>query len=168
MQQQIAWINVVKEIPPNMYEGYRLKLAPMIVQGTENVFGPRLAPQVFEKIELISADPMQENEMLLEGFPVEVKPGDDDQQHIQAHMMALQAGDPHQTIRNHIAMHMQQMQAKAAQQAQQAGPQQGGKGGGGPKPGAQPAAQRPAQQPAGAIHRDNMPKHGAVPPPRTQ
>ena len=165
MQQQIAWVNVVKSLPPESYAGYQLKLAPLIVQGTENVFGPRLAPLIFEKINAITVDPMMENEMLLEGFPVQVHPADDDQQHIQVHMLLAQEGDPHQNVKPHIQAHMQQMQAKAMAQQQ---PQQPGKPGGGgagaPRPGAQAGPPKPAQQPPGAIHKDNMARTGGVVP----
>lgn len=166
MQQQISWINVIKQIPPDQYPGYKLDLAPMIVQGTENVFGPRLAALIFHKISMVSADPMVENDMLLHGFDVHVNPGDDDQEHLQVHMQLLQVGDPHGKVQEHMAMHVQQMQAKAMQQqAQQQGPQGAG-GGRGQRPGAQPGQGRPVQQPAGAIHKDQMTQHGAVAMPR--
>lgn len=171
LQQQIAWLNVVKGIPPEQYKDYELDLSPMIVQGTENTFGPRTAPLIFKKRTLISVDPMQENDMMLEGFPVQVHPIDDDQQHMQAHMIALQVGDPHQTLANHMAMHMQQLQMKtAAQQGQQSGQPQGGGGGGpggkGPRQGAQPMPPRGGQQPAGAIHKDQQARAGVVNMPR--
>lgn len=170
MQQQIAWINVVKGLGPQTYPDYELNLAPLIVQGTENVFGPRLAPLVFKKKTLITVDPMIENDMLQHGFPVQTHPGDDDQQHMAVHMMLLQSGgDPHGNVQAHIQQHMQQMQAKAAAQMQPQQGQGGGGGGmpgGGPRPGAQPAPQRPAQQPAGAVHKDRMGAAGVVTMPR--
>ncbi len=174
MQSQIAFINVVKGLPPESYKDYELDISPMIVMGTENVFGPRIAPLIFKKKTLISVDPMMENDMMLEGFPVPTHPIDNDQEHLQAHMMAMQAGDPHQTIANHMAMHMQQLQMKTAQQAQQQSgqpPQQGGGGGGGgqgrgPRPGATPGLPRGGQQPAGAMHKDSAAQHGVVTMPR--
>lgn len=175
MQQQIAWVNVVKGLPPQMYAGYDLDLSPMIVQGTENVFGPRIAPLIFKKKSMITVDPMVENEMLIEGFPVQVHPADDDQAHMQAHMMVIQAGDPHQKAREHMMMHQQQLQAKAMAQQQQAGGAPGGGGGGGPQPppgaqgpqsGAQPAAPRQMKGPPGMIHPDSMAKAGAPGMPR--
>ncbi len=165
MQQQISWLNIVKQIPPQQYEGYDLKMAPMIIQGTENTFGPRMAPLIFVKKTMITVDPVEENMMMLDGFPVMVHPADDDMAHIQAHMQAMEVGDPHGNIRNHIQLHMGQMQQKAQQQQPQ---QQGGgggggaPGGGGPKPGAQPKAPRGGQQPPGAIHKDNLPQAGGV------
>ncbi len=170
MQQQIAWVNVVKGIPKEAYPDYDLDLAPMIVQGTENVFGPRLGALVFKRKKLVSVDPMVENDMLEHGFQVSTHPPDDDQAHIQAHMMVVQAGDPHGTAREHIAKHQVQMQAKAmaAMQQQQSGASGGppGGGGGGPQSGGQPAQPHAAKQPPGAIHRDQMPKAGATPMPR--
>lgn len=165
MQQQIAWINVVRQLPPESMQGYRLNLIPVVVRGTENVFGPQLGAQVFEKIMLITVDPMQENEMLLEGFPVEVHPGDNDIEHIQAHMQLLQAGDPHGNVRIHIQLHMAALQAKAQQQQM---PQQSkpGQQGPGARPGGQASQGRPAQQPPGAIHKDSMGGAGAVTTPR--
>jgi hypothetical protein len=174
MQQQIAWVNVVKGLPPQMYAGYDLDLSPMIVQGTENVFGPRIAPLIFKKKSMITVDPMVENEMLIEGFPVQVHSADNDQEHMQAHMLVIQAGDPHQKAREHMMMHQQQLQAKAMAQQQQAGGAPGGgppqPGGGGapqgPKPGAQPAAPRQMKGPPGLIHPDSMAKAGAPGMPR--
>ena len=163
MQQQIAWLNVIKEIPPEQYKDYELNLSPMMVQGTENVFGPRLGPQILHKKNMIGVDPMDENDMLIHGFPVMVHPGDDDQQHIQAHMMVVEAGDPHGMAKQHVMQHMQAMQMKAQQQ-QGAGAGPPGKGGGGPRPGAQPAMPRGGQQPPGAIHKDAMPAAGGVVP----
>ncbi len=168
MQQQIAWVNVVKELPPTAYPNYDLDISPMIVQGTENVFGPRIAPLIFKRKTVISVDPEQENMMLDHGFRVAVHPGDDDMQHIQVHLAGVQeGGDPHGTFREHIQLHQQQMQAKvmAAQQSQPAGGAGPG-GGAGPAPGGQPTMPRQGKQPAGAIHPDSMPKAGATPMPR--
>ena len=47
MQQQMAGLNVVRNLPPTAYPGYELKLAPAISQFIENLFGPRLASQIF-------------------------------------------------------------------------------------------------------------------------
>lgn len=174
MQQQIAWVNVVKGLPPESYPDYQLDLTPLVIQGTENVFGPRLAPLIFKKKSVISVDPTVENEMMEYGHVVMVHPADNDEMHIQAHMIAAKAtGDPHGTFREHIAKHQQQMQAKAMQQAmavpsgQQNRPGGGGGMAKGPRPGAQPGMPRGGQQPAGAIHKDRMPAAGGgVPMPR--
>jgi hypothetical protein len=167
VQQQIAAINVIQGVPPTAYSGYRLNLAPLMVQLAENLFGPRLAPLVFESMkDQLGVDPEQENEMLEHGLDVPVHPGDDDPQHLQAHMAAMQTtGDPHGVMRVHIQAHMQQMQAKAqaAAQMQQGGPPGGG---GGPQPGAQPGPGRGMKGPPGMIHTDQMPAAGAPVMPR--
>jgi len=102
MQQQIGLLNVVKEIPPTMYPEHDLRLAPVIAQMMENVFGPRMAPQIFVKKKLISIDPQLENEMLEHGHRVQVHEPDDDAQHLEAHQQALALGDLHGTIREHM------------------------------------------------------------------
>jgi hypothetical protein len=165
MQQQISFLNVAKEIPPALYQGYKMNAAPMLVRAAENVFGPRVGPRIFEKIKEISTDPWTENEMLIHGLPVEIAPSDDDLEHIQTHMHVLQShADVHGEAQKHIAKHQQQMQAKMMAQMQQAQP--GGGGGAGPKPGASPGQARPAKQPPGAIHKDRMPAAGVVDFPR--
>jgi len=170
MQQQTAAINVLKEIPPQLYQDYTLNLAPLLKQMAENLFGPRLAPLILVDKNEPSVDPMIENDMLEHGFDVAVHPGDDDQQHMQAHMQLMQSGDPHGNVRKHLQMHQQQMQhkAQAAQMAQGGGPGGGGNpnGGGAPSPGAQPGAPANMKQMPGAVHPDQMAAHGALPPPR--
>ena len=176
MQQQIAGLNVMKGIPPALYPGYQLNLAPMLVQMAENLFGPRLAPKIFAPVNAPSVDPMVENDMLEHGFEVEIHPGDDDQQHMQAHMMVMQTGDPHGTIRKHLQAHQAQMMGKAmaAQQKMQGGPPQGGGGGGGqgssggqpPSPGAQPGTPSNMRAPPGAVAPDQMARMGGIQAPR--
>ena len=173
MQQQIAGINVIKGIPPQLYAGYKLDLAPMLVQMSEALFGPRLAPKIFKAISEITVDPMQENDMLEHGFEVHVHPGDDDAQHMQAHMMVMQGGDMHGTVRKHMAEHQQQMQAKAQaqQQQMQGAPKPGGGGGndGGGRPpesGSMPGTPANMKQPNGAIPQDQMARAGVAVAPR--
>jgi len=160
MQQQIAGLNVVRGIPPNLYKGYTLDLGPALSQMVENLFGPRLAPLTFRDARMeLSVDPEVENRMLLEGFVVPVHAMDDHQKHIMAHMQALQAsGDPHGVIRVHMMAHMQALQQMQQQQQMQAQPQPGGQGPGGGQPriGAQPQAPKGVQQPPGAIHQDRI------------
>ncbi len=167
MQQQIAGVNVVKGIPPAMYADYELDLSPMIVQMMENLFGPRLAPLIFKRKQVISMDPFVENDMLQNGFKVDVNEADNDQEHLAVHMGLLEAHDdgvdPHGTIRDHIAAHQAQMQAKAQQQqlARPAGvpgtPGGAGPGvAGTPAPGAMPEGPRMMKGPPGMIHPDSM------------
>jgi hypothetical protein len=178
IQQQIAMANVFKGVPPAMYPGYRLNLAPLMVQMAENAFGPRLAPLIFEDVsDQNTVDPEVENEMLEHGFDVAVHPADDDPGHMAAHMAALRLGDPHGTIREHIAKHQLQMQAKAQAAMAAAGPPPGlpgapgGAGPGvagtpGPAEGGQPEPPRSVMAPPGMIHPDSMAAAGAVTMPR--
>jgi hypothetical protein len=167
VQQQIAGLNILRGIPPQQYEGYKLDLVPVIQQLVENTFGPRLAPQIFKDIRgELSVSPEIENQLLAEGIAMHVHPMDDFQQHMQAHIAELKkTGDPTGHIREHIIQHqaqMQKMQAAKMQAQMQQGAQPGGAPGG-PKPGAQPGAQRPAQQPPGSIPPDQMQDPGVMP-----
>lgn len=166
VQQQIGMLNVLKEVPPQMYQGYRLDMGPIMAQLVENTFGPRLAPLIFVSMQDdLGVDPELENQMLEHGFDTPVHPADNDPEHMQVHMQAMQQGDPHGVIRVHLQKHQMQMQMKAqAAQAQQQGAPPGG--GGGPQPGAAPGAPHAAKQPPGAIHQDRMPAAGAAGMPR--
>jgi hypothetical protein len=167
-QQQIAGLNVIKAIPPNLYEGYELDMTPVIVQMTENLFGPRLAPKIFKKKQAITIPPDLENEMMEHGHVVETHQADDDLAHLQAHMQGMMAsgGDPHGTFHDHIAKHQQQMQKKQAAMMQQQMAQGGGGGGKGPAPGAQPGQGRGMKGPPGQMHQDRMASAGVVQMPR--
>jgi hypothetical protein len=163
MQQMIAWMNVLRGIPPQQLDGRRLNVGPILEMGTEQIFGPEVAPRILiDERNLYTVDPNDENLMMHNGLPAQVHPADDDQKHIQAHMQgATLTGDPHLLFRSHIQEHAQAMQIKLQkQQGQQTG-QQGVPGGAGPgvpgtpRPGAQPGQPRP-QQPPGAIHPDQV------------
>ena len=169
IQQQISLLNVYAKIPPQMYPGYRLNMAPAMVQGIEAAFGPRMAGKVFVSMaKELTVDPVEENHLMEHGFQTPVHPGDDDAAHVRVHMQLLQAGDPHGTIRAHIAQHQQAfaMKAQAAAAQQQQAP--GGGGGGGPQPGAQVRRQGPTKQPPGAIHPDQMARAGSPQMPRKE
>jgi hypothetical protein len=175
IQQQIAAINVLMPMSQNpsvAQAGYRMNLVPFIRTVTESAFGPRLAPEIFEKIsDKIGLDPELENSLLSEHMDLSVSPSDDDPKHMQNHQPLLQSPDPvvAEMARRHMAAHQQQMVLKQAAQQMQAMQQamQGGGGGGGqgPRPGAQPAGPRLVKSPPGAIHPDQM-RGGAVQPPR--
>lgn len=166
VQQQITFINVLKGIPPQMYPGYKLDIAPILKQLTENNFGPRLAPLVFKDIRSsLSVDPNKENQLLSEGHTVPVHPMDDHQQHMQIHSQAMQEdGDPHGTFRTHLLEHQMALmqQAQAQQEAMAPKGMPGGPGGAGPgvagapRPGAQAGPPRGGQQPPGMIKQDQM------------
>lgn len=171
VQQQIAMVNVLRGIPPQQYEGYQLDLKPLLVQLSENAFGPRLAPLIFKDMAAQMPVPAeQENLMLVHGFEVPTHMMDDDNMHIQSHMALLNApgGGNKKKIQSHVYAHIQQQQRKQAMamQAQmpQIGPPQGGPGGGGgPRIGAQPAGPR-MQGPPGMMPQDQVgPMSGGMP-----
>jgi hypothetical protein len=173
IQQQIAGMNVIRGIPPEQLNGYKVNLVPIVTQLVENTFGPRLAPLIFLSPEQQLPVPVdQENNLLLSGYEVPVHELDDDQQHIQAHSTILQtpegkaAPNAKKTLA-HIFAHMQQMAKK--QQAQQQPPAgapgvPGGAVGqqpqpgvaGSPRVGAQPAQATGGQGPPGMIHHDQL------------
>lgn len=163
MQMQMAGINALRSIPPQMYPGFEMQLAPVIQQWVENLFGPRIGAEVFRDAKSkLSLDPKFENQMLAEGFELMPSPADNHQEHMQSHQQAMQAtGDMAGSFRTHIMRHQQMMQAQQQaqmmQQMQQAmgGGQQPG-GGGGPRPGA--ATQKGRNQgPPGMVAQDRMP-----------
>jgi len=162
LQQQIAGLNVLRGIPPQMFPNYKLDLGPVLSQMLENLFGPRLAPLTLRDARMeLSFDPKTENKLLRDGFTVPVHILDNHMQHIQTHQEEAQAtGDPTGAFRVHIMAHMQAMQQQQAQQMQatqpQGGPPGGQQDGGGPRVGATPGAPRGGQQPPGAIHLDRM------------
>ncbi len=171
MQQQIAWMNVLKGIPPQMLDGRKLSVLPIIEAGTENIFGPDIAPKILiDERNQFTVDPDVENELLHNQFDVEVHEGDDDVRHMQSHIKAASiAGDPMAFFKNHMGKHMMQLQKKRQMQMAQSQPKQGapgGPGGAGPgvggTSGAMPGQARPGQNPPGAIHQDHM-MDGALP-----
>ncbi len=175
IQQQIAALNVLMPMSQNpsvTQAGYRMNLVPFIRTVTESAFGPRLAPEIFEKIsDKIGLPPELENQLLAEHMSLPVAPTDDDPKHMQEHMPLLQSPDPVVVAmtQRHLTAHQQQMQVKQAaqmmKQMQQAMQQGGGGGGQGPRPGGQPAMPRQGRQPPGAIHPDQQ-RGGLVQMPR--
>lgn len=166
LQQQIAGVNVLRGIPPQSYPGYKLNLAPIIEQMVENLFGPVLAPQIFEQEDVISVDPELENQMMLHGFDTPIHPADNDAQHLQVHQEAMASGDPHGTVRKHMTRHQQAMEAKAMQKMRASLPS--GPSGAGPRMGGQPRG--PQSQPGapGQIHPDQMARAGSPVMPRKE
>lgn len=174
LQQQIAWMNVLKGVPPQALNGRQLDVTPILEAGTENIFGPDMAPRILvDKRNQFTISPDVENEMLHNGFVVDVHEADNDPEHLQSHMRAAGlATDPLGLFKAHMAAHMAQMQRKREMQMAQSGGQRmpgapGGPGGGPgaappqgvagtPRPGAIPAMPRGTQQPPGAIHADQM------------
>jgi hypothetical protein len=172
IQQQVAGLNVIKSIPPDQYKGYRLNLVPIITHLVENLFGPRLAPLIFEDIKAqFTLEAELENQLLVQGHDMPVHPMDEDPQHLQIHQQAMQGGDPLGNVREHMQRHMMQMEVKKMAAMQQAVQQMAGGPGhgppgqpGAPRPGAQPGAQRGGQQPPGAISQDQIGPQSGQPP----
>lgn len=172
MQLQMAGLNMVRGIPPQQYQGFELNLAPVLQTFLENLFGPRVAGEVFQDIrKRLSMQPEFENTMLEAGFQVPVSPLDNDQEHLKSHMQAFQEhGDPTGAFREHMMRHQmqmqQKMQAQMAQAAQQqmGGPQgQQGAQGGQPRVGARSNGPRGGQNPPGVIHQDRLRDASAMP-----
>jgi len=182
MQLQMSGLNMVKGIPPQMYKGFELNMAPVLQTFLENLFGPRVAAEVFQDIrKRLSVEADLENMMLMDGMQMPVHPMDDDPSHMKAHMQLLQQSqnpemaDPHGVIRDHLMRHNMQMMQKSAMQNQQAmqADQPGGQGGGpkppgGPRPGAQSNGPRGGQQPPGTIHQDRLRDPAMLPRPGRQ
>jgi hypothetical protein len=182
IQQQVAGINVLRGIPPELLGGYKLNLVPVATAWVESVFGPRIAPLVFQSPEQQMPVPLeQENRLLIYGFEVPTHMMDDDQAHIQSHGLLMQAAAVNENvepgsikkIQAHIWAHLQQAQRKQMQAQQQQMPQvpgtpgaPGGAGQGLPgqaRPGAVPAPPRGGQAPPGRIHADQIAAPGMMP-----
>jgi hypothetical protein len=164
MQQQIATMNVIRGIPPQQLNGRRLDITPILEMLVQNVFGAELAPRILiDDRNKFTITPNIEDEMMVNGIPVEVHDADDDATHIQDHQLSAQmTGDTMGLMRNHLQAHMQQMQKKREMAMPQQG-QQGMPGGAGPgvpgqppKPGGQPQMPNQQVQPPGGIHPDAM------------
>lgn len=170
MQQMIAWMNVLRGVPPQQLDGRRLNVGPILEMGTEQIFGPEVAPRILiDERNMYTVDPNDENLMMHNGLPGEVHPADDDQKHMTVHMHGAQlTGDPHGLYRAHIQAHQQAMNQKMQKQMGAHPGQQGAPGGAGPgiagtpRPGAQPGQPRP-QGPPGMVHPDQMQDPSAEP-----
>ena len=169
IQQEIAWMNVLKGIPPQQMNGLTLDVTPILTKISDHLFGPELSPRILvDKSNQYTVAPDVEDEILHNGMPADIHEADDDIKHLRSHMKAASVnGDPQALYKHHMMMHMAQLQKKRQMQMAQQQPQQGGMPGGpggagpgvggAPKPGALPAPQRPGgQQPPGAIHADQM------------
>src|SRR4029077_3052817 len=101
-------------VPPQMYPGYKLNIAPAIIQLVEAAFGPRIAPLIFEDLKRqMAMEPEKENAMLEQGFELAVHQMDDDVKHMQAHAQAAMAtGDPRKTFAAHMLRHQQSIEIK--------------------------------------------------------
>ena len=167
LQMRIAGMNVLNGIPPDKYPGYTMNMVPIISAFVEETYGVRVAPEIFQDMkQKLSVEAEMENELLRDGLALPVHTLDDDKQHLTKHQEVLKTGDPTGAIREHMMLHVEQMQKKmkvqqmATQQMQRG--QQGAPGGAGPgvagtpRQGAAPGAPRGGQQPPGSVHQDRM------------
>lgn len=169
-QQMIAGLNILGKLGPQLPNGKKIDIAPIIETVVQNIYGPRLGARVIiDQSSQLSVPAPLEDTMLLAGLPVEVHPNDNDVEHLQDHIAAMQKsgvepmGPQAAQFIIHIQKHQAQMQQKTmAAQGQMMG-MQGGMGGGGPRPGAQPMLPRGGQNPPGAIHKDQMSDPGLEP-----
>ena len=156
VQQMISWGNVLKGMPPQVLNGRKVDLGPMLEFITEITCGPRIAPHtLIDQRHQMSMDPKMENQLLENGFPVQTHEMDPDIEHIQMHMAAYELM-PTDLIKGHILEHIKQLKEKAAQQQGAQMPPPGGAPGG-PRPGAQAQPPTGAQNPPGAVSPDQMP-----------
>lgn len=169
VQQQIGALNVIRTIPPTSYQGYKLNLAPAITNLVQNVFGPQLAPLIFQDVRSqLSMEPALEDELMAQGLDMPIHPLDDHDAHLASHIKELQRlaqergpdADPKGSFRAHIMKHHAAKAMAAQAQVQAMAPPGAGQPrsavGGPPRPGASPAASRPVQGPPGNIHQDRM------------
>jgi hypothetical protein len=156
VQQMISWGNVLMKMPPQALNGRKVDLGPMLEYITEVTCGPRIAPYVLiDQRHQLSIDPMTENELMDNQFPVQTHAMDDDVKHIQAHMASMKAM-PNEFKRGHILEHIKQLKAKAAEQQKLSGPPSLPPPGG-PQAGAVPQPPTGGQAPPGAVRPDQMP-----------
>lgn len=170
IQQMIAWVNVLRGMDPAMLNGRRLDITPLLEFGTEQMFGPEVAPRILvDERKMFVVDAATENIMLHNSIMTPVHEQDPDVEHIQIHnQAALQTGDPNGMIRTHMDAHLKQLQAKQMKAMGGPGGAPGVPGGeqpaggaapgvaGTPRIGAQPSVPRP-QGPPGMIGADAMP-----------
>lgn len=165
-QQMISWMNVLRGMPPQVLNGRKLDLGPMIDFLNEAVLGPTMAQNVLiDERTKISVPASIENEFMVNNIPAIVSPLDDDVEHIKEHQQGAQVtGDLNGKFRQHIQEHIQAIQKKQQQAAPQGYPgTPGGLGGsnppgvaGTPRPGAVPAPPKAGQQPPGAVNPQQM------------
>ena len=173
IQQQIALLNVIAKIPPQMLPGRKLNMVPVIEIACMAAYGPRIAPLVFiDQAKEFSYEPEMENTILGEGHFWPVSPMDDHNKHVKSHTETVQkTGDPTGCVKAHIALHRMAMIQAAMVQQQMMLAQQGQIGAppvrhASPRPGGQATMPRQMKSPAGAIAPDRMGGAGAVVMPR--
>ena len=69
LQQQVAGINVLRGVPPQLIQGYRLDLGPLLSHMVDNLFGPRLGATILKDLRQdMTIDPMMENQLMADGL----------------------------------------------------------------------------------------------------
>ena len=155
LQQKIAGLNILMQLPPQAMPHYKLNPEAIILDVVESVYGARIANQaVIDMRTVMSVPPEAENELMKMGHIIPVHMMDNPLEHIPMHQQFVDSGeDVFGTAASHIQEHraqiMQMMQAQAGQMGQPGQPGQ-------TPPGAQPGAPRPAQGPPGMLHQDRM------------
>jgi len=165
IQQMTAAMNVMRGIPPQLLNGRRMDLTPILEFMVEQTFGPELAPKIFiDERNLFTVPPEEEDDMMHNGIQVEIHAGDNHQEHISVHNKSAKlTGDPTGVLRGHIAAHVKMLQEQQQKMMgqQQGGGQPGVPGGGQPgvagtpRIGAQPGQPR-TQGPPGMVHQDSL------------
>lgn len=167
VQQQIAAMNVIQNIPPEKLNGRKVDIGPIIEQIAEVAFGPRIAPHVLiDMRHQLSMNPSEENELINGGFPTMVQMMDNDVEHLKVHMQTAPVSPHPELMQLHVLAHINQLNKKS--EAAHGGPQAPGNPGqpngaqampphpGQPRIGAQAGPPKPLQAPAGALHQDTM------------
>jgi hypothetical protein len=161
MQMQMAGLQVLAKIPPQMLHGKTIDMGPVLERFTESVYGAKLAAKVLKPLsDLMGMQPEEENQLLMQDVDLPVSPVDDDRKHLQVHAQ-LAAQHPNkqvqQMIRQHMFKHQQQMGQKNAAHAAQAQQGGGSQGGGGGQAGAVPQGPQGPQNPPGSLRPQQMP-----------
>lgn len=171
IQQMISFANVVKEVPPELYQGYKLNMAPMLEYMAGVSCGPRLGRLTFSNMrDENSTDPQLENDLLSQSFEVLTHASDDDQKHLQVHSQLPPGPERDAHMRMHQtalqlkakAQMMQQLQAQGINPQQQGKPPQKRRTGQGTRSGAMPGKTRQNFAAPGGIRPDQMAKAGTA------
>ncbi len=167
VQQQITFANVLGKIPPQMMQGRRLDMVPLLESASENIFGPRLAPLVFlDERDKLTMSPEQENMMIMNGQDAPVHLLDDDIEHLMSHVPLVKQ-DKSGRMLAHVLAHQQQLQQKQQQSnilRSGGSPASGGPGGARPvQAGASPSGPSNQKNPPGSLPADQMHDPSSMP-----
>jgi hypothetical protein len=155
LQTQLGLINIVKSIPPQMYQGYMLDISPALLGAFDQAFGPRVGRLVFKDVRSqLTLNPELENELIDQGHDIGVHVLDDHQTHMAAHLKSMQeAGDETGGKARHLFKHQVAASSNARAQQEAASPQ----GQPGPQTGARQRPPGRQKRPSGAIPLNQTP-----------